>query len=207
MADAMTPRDALAALTNLPHYEERLTARTGGLTTMVWGLAGPAIFLTYALASDVIDSMAAYWLYGFLWMPWVLAGGVLTGFIWNSHAISLRREPDTGRGLAYSLGLTGFFLLLAGALYVGFVVVGAVSFSTHHLMVVANGLFAVGLGAHQMRGRHPGGRLLLAAGCIVVVAGFMLRSLSVADDASALLGAAITGLAWFGAGILTYRQG
>ena len=35
MAQAMTAEDALHALRDLPRYEERLSARTGGLTFMI----------------------------------------------------------------------------------------------------------------------------------------------------------------------------
>lgn len=207
MADAMTPRDALAALTDLPHYEERLTARTAGLTSMVWGIGGAAIFLTYATASDLIEARQVYWLYALLWMPWVAAGIATTGALWRSQSLSLRRNPAMAKGFTLSLGYTLLFLVLAGTAFVGLQLVGNAQWTTHSVMAVANGLFGVALGFHQMRTRSCGGRAILVAGVAMLVGGAALGMSGLGDDASALLGAALIGAAWFTAGLVTYRQG
>lgn len=46
MESALSPREAIKTLEKLGTYEERLTARTGGMTTMVWGIVGAGVFMT-----------------------------------------------------------------------------------------------------------------------------------------------------------------
>lgn len=206
-ASAMTPQDALRALGDLPRYEETLTARTGGLTSMLWGLVGAGIFLTYSTASDLIETAGAYWAFALLWIPWVAAGIAFTGALWSNHAVSLRRDPQLGRGLGFSLGLVAFFLGMAVVLFFVLDVLAGVEWTIHSLMTIVNGLFAVGLGAFQARHRHSGAKWVMAAGAIMLLAGLAIGARGLSDDAAALLGAAATASAWFGAGALTYRLG
>lgn len=203
----MTPKQALDALGDLPRYEETLTARTGGLTSMLWGLVGAGIFLTYATASDLVEAREAYWAFALLWMPWVAAGIAFTGALWNNHAVSLRRDPDLLRGLGFSLKLVAFFLAVAVLMFVALDVLAGVEWTIHALMTVVNGLFAFGLGAVQARQRHAGARWVIAAGFAMVAAGLAIGASGLGDDAAALLGATATATSWFTAGAVTYRQG
>lgn len=203
----MTPQQALDALGDLPHYEESLTARTGGLTSMLWGLVGAAIFLTYATASDLVQRHEAYWAYAVLWVPWVAAGIAFTGGLWNNHAVSLRRDPHLLRGLGFSLKLVAFFLAVAGLMFLALEVLAGVEWTVHSLMTVVNGLFAFGLGTVQLRHRHAGARWVMAAGFAMVAAGLAIGASGLDDDVAALGGAAATATSWFTAGAITYHQG
>lgn len=204
---APSAHDALAALNDLPRYEETLTSRTGGLTSMLWGLVGAGIFLTYATASDLIEANGVHWVYALLWMPWVAAGIAFTGALWTNHAVSLRRDPHVMRGLRFSLTLVAFFLAMAGLLYLALDLLAGVEWTVHALMTVVNGLFAFGLGAVQVRQRHAGGRWVVAAGFAMVASGLAIGAAGFGDDAAALAGAAATATAWIAAGGITYRQG
>lgn len=206
-ASDMTARDALRALGDLPRYEENLTAKAGGMTSMVWGLAAAGIFLTYLAAGDWLEEMRAYWAFALLWIPWVAAGIALSGAIWVSHAVSLRSDPKTGQGLAKSLAFTGLFLAIAAALFLGLDVLAGVEWTVHSLMTVANGLFALAMAGVQMRAKACGAGNVAAAGAMMLAAGIALGLAGASDVVSGLLGATVVGLGWFAAGVLTYRQG
>jgi hypothetical protein len=207
MAEAMTPRDALRALDSLPRYEEALTARTGGLTFMLWGFVNAGIFLTYAAASDWVDAHEAYWLMSVLWMPWVAGGIAASGALWRSHAVTLRRRPGTREGLRRALLFTLLFLVIGGALFFALDVLAGVEWSIHAIMTLASGLFAMILGAWQRRDWGAGSRNIVAAGCAMVAAGLALALSPAGDTVAGLLAAGMVGLGWFLAGVATYVQG
>lgn len=48
VTETLTPQEAARVLADAHSYEHGLQQRTEGLTHMVWGIAGPGIFLTYA---------------------------------------------------------------------------------------------------------------------------------------------------------------
>jgi hypothetical protein len=203
----MTARDALHALGDLPRYEESLTAKAGGMTSMVWGIAGAGIFMTYLAAGDWLEQQEAYWGLALLWVPWVAAGIALTGSIWISHAVSLRSDPKTGKGLAKSMGFTLLFLAIAAGLFLGLDVLAGVEWTVNSIMTLANGLFALAMAAFQLRGKQCGAGSVVAAGAVMVAAGIALGLADVGNVPSGLIGAAVVGGALFTAGLVTYRQG
>lgn len=207
MAHAMTPHDALHALSDLPHYEEGLEARTGGLTCMLWGLAIAGIFMTYAAAADLLEQAEAYWAFTLLWVPWVVAGSALSGMLWRSNAITLRKPGEAGPGYRISVVTTLAFIGFAAALFFGLDVLAGLEWTMHSVMTVASGLMALLLATWQRRSWGPGARNVAIAGVLMVLAGVGLGLSGVGDEGAGLLASATTGVAWFGAGIATYRMG
>lgn len=207
MAHAMTPDDALAALRELPRYEERLAARTGGLTFMMWGLAVAGIFLTYSAAGDWLVRNRAEWAFALLWVPWVAAGSALTALLWTSHAVTLRQPPEAAPGLRLSLAVTALFVVLAGAVFVAVDRFAGAAWTAHSLMLTASGLCAAILGAWQRRTWGPAARTLLAAGAAMALGGVVLGAAGVHEEAAGLLAAAIAGTSWMAAGAVAYRMG
>lgn len=203
----MSPHDALLALNDLPHYEERLEARTGGLTCMLWGLAVAGIFMTYTAAADLIEQAEASWAFSLLWMPWVIAGSALSGMLWRSNAITLRKPDEARQGYMISVVTTLAFIGFAAALFVGLNVLAGLEWTVHSFMTVASGLMALLLATWQRRAWGPGARNVAIAGLVMVLAGIALGLSGVGDTGAGLLASAATGLAWFGAGLATYRMG
>lgn len=207
MAHAMTPHDALRALSDLPHYEERLEVRTGGLTCMLWGLAIAGIFMTYTAAADLLEQAEADWAFSLLWVPWVLAGSALSGLLWRSNAIALRRPVDGRPGYVISAVTTLAYIAFAALLFLGLDVLAGLEWTVHSVMTVASGLMALLLATWQRRAWGPGARNVAVAGVAMVLAGIALGLSGVGDTGAGLLASAVTGVAWFGAGIATYRLG
>lgn len=207
MAHAMTPHDALHALSDLPHYEERLEARTGGLTCMLWGLAVAGIFMTYTAATDLIEQAEMYWAFSLLWVPWVVAGSALSGMLWRSNAITLRKPTEARAGYVISVVTTLAFIGFAAALFLALDVLAGLEWTIHSFMTVASGLMALFLATWQRRAWGPGARNLAVAGALMVLAGAAIGLSGVGDTGAGLLAASAAGAAWFGAGIVTYRMG
>ena len=122
MNETMTPQEAVRALSKAQSWEAALHARTAGLTWMVWGLATPATFLTYAFVAvlgELEGFEAPWWVWNLLWMPWVAAGVTATVALWRSAALAMphldsprdRRRAMVG-GFGFSALLFLAFLLL-----------------------------------------------------------------------------------------------
>ena len=122
MSETLTPQDAVRALSKAQSWEDALHGRTAGLTWLVWALATPATFLTYAFVAVLADLQgtdAPWWLWNLLWMPWVGMGVVATVALWRSAALAVphldsprdRRAAMLG-GFACSGLLFAAFLLL-----------------------------------------------------------------------------------------------
>lgn len=112
MADTLTPHEAARVLADAHSYEHGLQQRTEGLTQMVWGIAGPGMFLTYAFATRV-DGFPT-WGWSVLWLPWVFAATLTTFALWRSAALSapaVQEDVGTAGYVARAVGVT---LLLAG---------------------------------------------------------------------------------------------
>jgi hypothetical protein len=202
----MDARDALQALGDLPRYEESLTARAYAMTAMVWGMATSGIFLTYALAQLPFSRLGIELLFTVLWLPWVLMGATLTGAIWHSQAVSLRRDPQSKRGMLTVLAYVVGFFLLAGATLVVIEVVLDAHFNFYLEMTFVNGLFAAAIGLAERR-RSGSAWGIFAAGLLVAGAALALIPLRLGSDVAALIGAAAAGLAFFLPGLYGYLKG
>lgn len=207
MAQAMTAQDALHALRDLPRYEERLTARAGGLTFMLWGLATAGIFTTYAAAAEPLEARGAYWAFGVLWVPWTAAGIAASAALWSSHAVTMRRAPGAREGLRQSLLFTFGFLALAAALFAVLDLWAGVEWDVNGVLAVASGLFAILVGLLQRKAWGPGARNVAVAGACMVLAGVALGVSGTGGAAAAFTAAAVVGSGWFLAGVATYARG
>lgn len=115
MNDTMTPQAAARVLADAAGFERSLARRTHGLTFMVWGIASSGMFVSYGFAA-VMD--AVWWVFAFLWMPWVFLGVITTSALWRSAALA---RPDVGikwadrrewtRVLLVGLGVSAVFFL------------------------------------------------------------------------------------------------
>ncbi len=206
-ATTLTAMDAAEALRSLEGFEQGLDRRTGGMTNMVWGLASAGIFLTYGSADTWIQDIGQYWLFGFLWIPWVAAGMALTAALWGSKAVTMGREPGTRSEWLASLGFTGAFLLILAAVAgIGSRVLG-LDWDTNTTLVLVNGLFIGLIGSVHRRHDRACATYTLAAAVAVVLGALALAVVGIGDAPANLAGAAIVGAAWFVSGALTYRKG
>lgn len=108
MNETLSPADAARVLTDASRYEHDLRQRTEGLTVMVWGLATPAIFLTYYLA-NVLEAPA--WALATLWIPWVAIANLLTIALYRSAVLTSRSDES-----AFDKGDLGAILFASAAI-------------------------------------------------------------------------------------------
>lgn len=103
MTETMTPQAAARVLTDAAGYEASLQQRTEGITAMIWSAVGPGIYLTYAYAG--IRPSFPDWGYALLWIPWILAGTLITFTLWRSAALAMPhvREPRSAWGYLWRL--------------------------------------------------------------------------------------------------------
>ncbi|ELZ05256.1 hypothetical protein [Natrialba asiatica] len=141
--DDLPPIEAVQALTEIEGYDEKLTARTFGLTLMVFAFAIAAIPISYAAADPWLTAHE----YGsvvlsVLWLPWIAAAVAVTSAIWTTHSISLGRNSTTGNDWLLGAGFTIVFFLIATA------VLAALGSSSNIFiaMGISGGLFTVLLG-------------------------------------------------------------
>jgi hypothetical protein len=201
MADAaLTPQQAAQALQDIAGYEEGLTARVGALTCMVWGIVSAAIFVTYGVA----PSVSPMWLMPFLWVPWTLAGIAVTTSAWKLHAVTLRGAGARSRSWAWSLGFAALFTVaLLGLHFLGMNHRGAFPY-----MLVVNGLVAfVIVGAASRRRGRLVALPLLVAGALIIAGAFVLGAASLSNVAMSFASAAIVGVGYVGAGLVTFVRG
>lgn len=84
-------RNAMSEIEKAVKYEEPLRQRTEGLTWMIYGLASPAIFLTYHAFYSLVPGPYptwANWMALVLWVPWIAAASVTSGLLWRSAALT-----------------------------------------------------------------------------------------------------------------------
>lgn len=200
MADAaLSPQQAAQALADIAAYEDELGTRVGSLTGMVWGIVSAAIFTTYAMAADIQPR----WLLPFLWLPWTLAGVTVTMAAWKLHAVSLRREHDGRRMWLWNLGFSAIFLAAVVLLNVLDVKDGAFSY-----MLVVNGIvaFVIVVAASRASGRWAAVPMV-AAGMVLIAGAFVLPALTSSAQAMGLASAALVGISFVGASLVSFVRG
>ncbi len=200
----LSAQDAANTLHGLERVEETLTARTAGLSNIVWGLASPLIFLTYGTAAPWVEANNHHWLYALLWIPGVALGSLLTKLLWRQHAVHLRQAPG---GDWRMLGYIALFFATATALW--FVTDKALQWhwTTSALMTVANGFFALMIATVEHRGQVPCARYGYPAGAWMILAGLTIAFAGANHAAASLLGAAATSIGWTLAGLWMIRRG
>ncbi len=201
----MTATQAAATLRELEAAEETLTARTAGLTHLVWGLAAPLIFLTYGAAGDLVARAGAWWAYAVLWIPGTALGAILTHHLWHQHAVRLGWS-DEGRGDLRVFAYVGGVLAAGAILFFGARAAG-VEWAVSTAMTVANGLLAILAGLLERRGGVPCAHYGTYAGVGILLAGLTMGVLGTGEDASTILGAAATAAGWSLAGLWMLRRG
>ncbi|WP_323174075.1 hypothetical protein [Natrialba sp. PRR66] len=141
--DDLPPLEAVQALTEIEGYDEKLTARTFGLTLMVFAFAIAAIPISYTAADPWLTAHE----YGsvvlsVLWLPWIVAAVAVTSALWTTHSVSLGRNSTTADNWLLGAGFTIAFVLIATAVLVA---LGPNS-NTFIAMGISGGLFTVLLG-------------------------------------------------------------
>lgn len=197
MTDTLTPDEAARMLTQASRYEDALLRRTEGITWMIWGLATPGIFVTYAFASVLAG--AGWWM-ALLWIPWVAAGVLATAALWRSAALSsprLRAAQAPGawvRGALWVAAVSALFhvlrpdgpeipLLLVGAMWAGM-----------GILDVWRSSATARIGA-------------LVAGLPLVVAGAALAAFDAPIEVSGTLGMVLPGVLPFAVGLWLALRG
>jgi len=147
----LTPEQAAATIEQARGYERPLRRRAGGVTVMVWALIMAAIPLTFEAASSMGASHEAWW-FPFLWVPWVVAGNLVTFGIWGIAEVS---TPDLERSWTRTVLYTGLFLGAGAAAWaLSVVLVGGLPEPASALFAIATGWGAIGLVLEA----EPGGR-------------------------------------------------
>ncbi len=199
----LSPTEAANALRELEAAEEVLSQRTGGITTMMWGIISAAIFLVYGVAERTLIGPQNIAM-SFLWLPFVAAGTLLTRKLWQHNALALGQD-DQG-SVWETIAYCGGFLIVAAVLFLVTRAIGIV-WDVDGMMTTVNGLLAgtiaFGLRRHNVRGWTH----LLNAGIAMVLGGILLGILELRIGLDVLTAAAICGVSWFTAGFALHQQG
>lgn len=113
-----TPLEALPLLSRALTYEDSLRRRTEGITWAIWGIVLALVFFMYAGAGALGEDGGPLWL-TLLWVPWVLAGSVLTWALWRTAALSFGASERRPVGLVVTLAWTGAIVVGLGAMALG----------------------------------------------------------------------------------------
>lgn len=169
MTDTLTPHEAARVLARASTYEAGLQQRTEGLTHMVWALVGPGIFLTYAYAEGVEGFPG--WGWSLLWVPWVMAGSLVTFALWRSAGLSMPHVPDPIGPMGYLLRTVVASLVVAA--------VFALWDPRHHAapLLVIGGMHLVFALVNAWRTSPRGRRVGAAVGAVLLAAAALLVSL------------------------------
>ncbi|MFC6763811.1 hypothetical protein [Natrinema soli] len=141
--DDLPPIEAVQALTEIEGYDEKLTARTFGLTLMVFAFAIAAIPISYAAADSWLTAHEyGSFVLSVLWLPWIVAAVAVTSAIWTTHSISLGRNSTTADDWLLGIGFTIVFFLIATVVLIA---LGS-NITIFIVMGVSGGLFTILLG-------------------------------------------------------------
>ncbi|HWH09029.1 MAG TPA: hypothetical protein VNX21_07495 [Candidatus Thermoplasmatota archaeon] len=198
MSETLTPQEAVRALTKAQSWEASLLSRTAGLTWMVWGIATPATFLTYAFVAVLGDLQGfdvPWWVWNLLWVPWVAMGVATTVSLWRSAALAVpdldsprdRRHAMVG-GIVSSLLMFGAFLLLQPPSAV--LPLGAIG-AMWALMAIANVWRA------DRHSRVVG----VVVGVTLIASAALMALLRLGVEASGILSIVVAGVVPFAAGL------
>ncbi len=198
----LSPEGALTALSELDRYEERLTARAGGITWMIWGTAVPGIFTTYNTANPWIGSVGLDWLNALLWIPWIVGATLATNMLWKSQSVVLETHDAGPNGWLVSLA----FAVTFGAILGGVYLLGP-DLGPNGLMLLVTGLLTLVMAAaYRIAWEHPAVPTTLAGLAIAAVA-LAIGTSGLAQPATAMLSAATVAVAYYGLGGYLYARG
>ncbi len=196
-----TATDAARTLSELEDAEELLSQRTGGITTMVWGIISAAIFLAYGVVETILE---VQWVFAVVWVPFVVAGAIVTKHMWRQNAVVLGRPETAGvKGTAIT---TLGFLGLGAILFVGSRAMG-IAWDMDGIMTTVNGLMAGIIGVLLRRHGARGWSHLIGAATAMIIGGILLGIGDLRVGVDVLAAAGICGFSWFLAGFAMHQQG
>ena len=197
IAETLTPQDAARALEEGSGFVGALAERTAGLTWMIWGIATPGVFLTYAFFG-ALD--AGGWWLGLAWVPWVLMAILATAMLWRSAALAvpaLAHRPTPwfwARFLGYTVAIT---LLMYLARPEG-----------PEAPLVIVGALWTGMGVLNLWNASPTGRrVCVAAGLPLVATGLLLAALDAPIELGSMVALGVSAAAPFLAGLWQTLRG
>lgn len=121
-SEEMAVGDALETIDATLKHEAGLRSRTEGLTWMIWGLVTAGWTLTYDALAWIGRPAPPAWAFDLAWLPWVLAGGVVTTALWRTAALrDPTLEEDRPAGLLVVSGWTAFVVAVWAVLFFGLV--------------------------------------------------------------------------------------
>lgn len=197
MTEAMTAREAARALVDASRYEGALAERTAGITWMVWGIATPGVFMTYAFASVLGGS--GWWM-SVLWIPWILMAVVTTVSLWRSAALA---APALASDATPWFWLR--FLGFSGAIWLVFILLEP---RGPEVPLIIVGAMWAGMGIVNLwQGSTMGRIVAVAAGAPLVVAGVLLAALDAPIEISGTIAFVLSAAAPFLAGLYQTLRG
>jgi hypothetical protein len=193
----LSAREAARVVAQAQAWDRALARRAEGAIWMVWGIVVPAIFLSYAFASDV-HLGGGY--EPVLWAPWSAAGILATIAIQRVARPQAPAEPAPRKkatlvGVAVvALAFTTMGILLRPATAeVPLLVIGAV--------------WAFAAAANAFRFTWEGRTMVAASGVGCLVVAGALGLLRPSDDVVGLVAAIATGVLTLGTGFARVLQG
>ena len=197
MTETMTAPEAARALVEASRYEDALAERTAGITWMVWGIATPAIFLTYAFAS-VLGGRG--WWMSLLWIPWVVMAVATTVSLWRSAALA---APALASGSSSWFWVRLF--AFTGAIWLLFV---ALAPEGPEAPLIIVGAMWAGMGVVNLWQGSTMSRIVsVAAGAPLVLAGALLAFADAPIEVSGITGFVVSAAAPFLAGLYQTLRG
>ncbi len=202
-----TASDAARTLDELKGYEETLSARTAGLTILVWAFVVAGIPLSYQGLWWWLSQQGTWGgvASALLWVPWVVAGIVVTTMLWRTHSIRMQKKEENKWGWLINVGFTALFFVLAGGVFLVF----GPDTDTFAAMGVTTGLLtlAIAMANHL---KYKQGRFWLpfySAGMVILATGLILVAMGAERDVAAFTTVFVQGFAYFIAGSIMVLRG
>lgn len=173
--DDLAPDEALAEIDETLDRQAALRSRTEGLTWMIWGLVTAGWTLSYDAIAWIGRPDAPAWAFDLAWLPWILAGGLVTTALWRTAALTdPRLEDERPAGPLVVAGWTAFVIATWTLLYFG--VVGGLGFpgtaDTMGLIVLGIAWASFGW-LRPVRLTDRGSRVSVIVGLVLLAAGLL----------------------------------
>ena len=206
-ADVLTPERAVAEIRRVENLHGAIARRTAGLVWMVWGIAVPAIFVSYALAFHAFlgtGLSGPVLLTPFLWVPWTVLGWLATRGLWHSAALVAPFDRTRLRTNVLVIGVLVVGLIVAG---MGVIRTTGVPVAELAWALMAIGLAAAVLGLTGAGSNDAAERKMWLAASVALLLTALLGSLAfgtdlgLARDAFAVISPVASGVVFFGGGL------
>lgn len=207
--EPMTARTAAETIGRLEGVHAALERRTSGLTWMVWGIATPAIFLSYGFAgaAGAWEESATTWWATFLWVPWVAMGVAATIGLWRSVGLVVPMDHRQGRR-----GGILFMVLFLGLIFLGFTLRETLDLKLHEsaMVLLMVGAANVTIGSFGILCTDRVERALwVGTGAGLAVVALAMTAVFNADQhtAATVAAAVAVAVAYFGSGLYQVTRG